>query len=106
MKLGSSDRVDDVFRQGSAGLKFVHEPQPPSALPVPAGQVYFRIHRDPLDAEWQHVQKSLTLAVRVNENFIAGSIQGQRLLERQSSRGRRCRRAVSAVRGAEVTSDI
>jgi hypothetical protein len=29
MKLGSSDRVDDIFRQGSAGLKFVHEPQPP-----------------------------------------------------------------------------
>ena len=80
MKLGSSDRVDDIFRQGSAGLKFIHEPQPPTALPMPAGQVYFRIHRDPHDQEWQHVQKSLTLAVRVNENFIAGNIQGQRLL--------------------------
>jgi type VI secretion system protein ImpJ len=80
MKLGSSDRVDNVFRQAQAGLKFTHAPRPPQSLPSPAGQVYFQVNRDTNDDEWQHVQKSLNLALRMNENFIAGSIQGQRLL--------------------------
>lgn len=80
MKLGSSDRVDNIFRQAQAGLKFTHSPRPPQSLPSPAGQVYFQVVRDPQDVEWQHVQKSLNLALRMNETFIAGSIQGQRLL--------------------------
>lgn len=80
MKLGSSDRVDDMFRLAQASLRFTHAPQPPQSLPSPAGQVYFQVSRDPQDVEWQHVQKSLNLALRMNEAFIAGNIQGQRLL--------------------------
>lgn len=80
MKLGSSDRVDDMFRQAQAGLKFTHAPRPPQSLPSPAGQVYFQVNRDPQDSEWQNIQRSLNLALRMNETFIAGSIQGQRLL--------------------------
>ncbi len=80
MKIGSSDRVDAIYRQGSAGLKFSHVPRPPRELPAPPGQVYFQIAVDPLDAEWPHVQKSLNLALRLNENFVLGNIQGQRLL--------------------------
>jgi type VI secretion system protein ImpJ len=80
MKLGSSDRVDDIFRNASAGLRYTHTPQPPQSLPTPAGQVYFQVARATQDAEWQHVQRSLSLAVRLNENFIAGNIQGQRVL--------------------------
>ena len=30
--------------------------------------------------EWQNVQRSLTLATRLNEHLIAGNIQGQRVL--------------------------
>lgn len=80
MKLGSSDRVDNLFRNAQAGLRFTHASAPPQSLPSPAGQVYFQVSRDTADAEWQHMQKSLNLALRMNENFIAGSIQGQRLL--------------------------
>jgi type VI secretion system protein ImpJ len=80
MKLGSSDRVDNIFRQAQAGVKFTHAPRPPQSLPSPAGQVYFQVNRDTGDDEWQHVQKSLNLALRMNENFIAGNIQGQRVL--------------------------
>lgn len=80
MKLGSSDRVDDIFRNASAGLRFSHCAQPPQSLPTPAGQVYFQVARETQDTEWQHVQRSLSLAVRLNENFIAGNIQGQRVL--------------------------
>ena len=80
MKIASSDRVDDVFRQALSGIKFTHCAEPPPALPSTAGQVYLQVHRDSKDAEWQHVQKSLTLALRMNENIIAGNIQGQRIL--------------------------
>jgi type VI secretion system protein ImpJ len=78
MKIGSSDRVDAIFRQGGAGLKFAHVARPPRELPMPPGQVYLQIANNPQDAEWQHVQKALTMAIRLNENFVAGNIHGQR----------------------------
>jgi type VI secretion system protein ImpJ len=80
MKIGSSDRVDSIYREGSAGLKFTHNPHPPRALPTPPGQVYFQVLNEARDPEWQQVKKSLTLAIRLNENLIAGTIEGQRML--------------------------
>lgn len=80
MKIGSSDRVDSIFRLGLAGLRFTHSPGPPRALPTLPGLIYFQISRESQQAEWQNVQKSLTLAIRLNENLIAGNIQGQRVL--------------------------
>jgi len=80
MKIGSSDRVDDIFRLGQAGLKFAYSPRPPRALPALPGLIYFQVSRESQQEEWQNVQKSLTLALRLNENRIAGSIQGQRIL--------------------------
>jgi type VI secretion system protein ImpJ len=80
MKIGSSDRVDTIYRQGAAGLRFTHNPQPPRALPMPPGQVHFQVLREASDAEWQQVRRSLTLAIRLNENLIAGNIEGQRAL--------------------------
>jgi type VI secretion system protein ImpJ len=80
MKVGSADRVDNIFRMGQAGLKFTHTGQPPAALPVRPGMVYFRVDRTSSPTEWLNVQKSLSLAVRLNENRIAGTIQGQRRL--------------------------
>src|SRR5262249_1591443 len=43
MKLGSSDRVDSLFRMGQAGLKFTHSPQRPAALPQRPGLSYFQV---------------------------------------------------------------
>lgn len=80
MKIGSSERVDDIFRLGQAGLKFTHAPRPPRSLPALPGLIYFQVRRESLEAEWQNVQRSLTLALRLNENLIAGNIQGQRVL--------------------------
>lgn len=80
MKVGSSDRVDSIFRLGLAGLRFTHNPRPPRALPSMPGQIYFQINRESQQDEWRNVEKSLTLAIRVNENLIAGNIQGQRVL--------------------------
>src|SRR5262249_13358734 len=79
MKIGSSDRVDEIFRLGESGLKFAHAPRPPRALPQNPGLVYFQVSRDP-QLEWARVQRSLSVAVRLNERIIDGDIQGQRIL--------------------------
>jgi type VI secretion system protein ImpJ len=81
LKIGSSDRVDDIYRLGEPGLKFSYTPHPPRALPTMPGLVYLQVDRGSQQEEWQNVQKSLTLAIRLNENRIAGSIQGQRILK-------------------------
>jgi type VI secretion system protein ImpJ len=44
------------------------------------GLVYFQVGRESQLEEWQNVQKSLTLAIRLNESRIAGNISGQRIL--------------------------
>jgi type VI secretion system protein ImpJ len=80
MKVGSSERVEVVFRQGAPGLRFEAEGQPPQELPKVPGQVYFRVMQDGKDPEWLSVKKTLTLALRFNDSMIVGSIQNQRRL--------------------------
>jgi type VI secretion system protein ImpJ len=80
MKVGSSDRVDTIFRQGQAGLSFAHCPRPPAALPKAPRQVFFQVNRESNAAEWQKIKQSLTLAIRLNENLVVGNIQGQQVL--------------------------
>ncbi len=75
MKIGSSDRVDRLFELGQKGLDFTPIAVSPRALPNPTNLIYFQIRRDAQLAEWQHVQKSLTLAIRLNERRVAGDIQ-------------------------------
>ncbi len=85
MKIGSSERVDEIYRLGQAGLRFNHSPRPPRALPVQPGLVYFQINRESELSEWQNVQRSLTMAIRLNETRIVGNIQGQRTLTIRSA---------------------
>ena len=85
MKIGSSEQVDRIFKMGAVGLRFQHKPVPPRVLPAAAGLIYFEVSRD--TEEWQNVQRSLTLAVRLNETRIAGPVQGQRVLTIKSGPG-------------------
>jgi type VI secretion system protein ImpJ len=80
MKIGSSDRVDEIFRLGRAGLRFTYANHPPRSLPVQPGLVYFKVDRQSQAEEWDSVERSLTLAIRLNENLIISNIQGQRAL--------------------------
>jgi type VI secretion system protein ImpJ len=80
-KLGSSDRVDEIFRLGQAGLKFAFAERLPRALPQRPGLVYFQIDRGEQAVQWDAVKHSLTLAIRLNENLISGNIQGERILK-------------------------
>jgi type VI secretion system protein ImpJ len=87
MKIGSADRVDSLYRQGLAGLSFVHAPQVPQALPARPGLHFFRINRDSSPGEWGNVERSLTLAIRMNETRVLGNIHGQKMLTIQTSPG-------------------
>ncbi len=84
MKIGSSDRADEIFRLGQRGLEFAYTPHPPRALPQVRGLVYFQVNRDSQKLEWDHVQRSLTVAVRMNEKLIDGNIQNERILRIRS----------------------
>jgi len=79
MKVGSPDRVESVYRLGDQGLVFTQVPERevPSALPRDKGLTYFQINRGQQQAEWQFVERSLELAVRFNENRLAGGIDRQ-----------------------------
>jgi type VI secretion system protein ImpJ len=78
MKVGAGDRVDGLYRLGQAGLRF--EPCPrPGMIPETPGEVFFQVSRD-APREWPNVQRSLTLALRLNENRVVGNIQNQRVL--------------------------
>jgi type VI secretion system protein ImpJ len=78
MKIGSADRVDEIFRQGQRGLVFRFAPRPPRALPSYQDLTYFQIDRAVQPDEWQKVQATLKMAVRLNERLFAGNIEGQR----------------------------
>jgi type VI secretion system protein ImpJ len=80
MKIGSSDRADEIFRLGQAGLKFAFANIPPRALPSQPGLVYFQVDRGSQAEEWNKVERSLSLAIRLNENLIVSNIQGQHAL--------------------------
>jgi len=80
MKIGSSDRVEELYRQGLGGLRFVAEQLHPPSLPKVAGQVYFQVTQDPKNPEWVNLKKTLVLALRLNEHMIVGNIQNQRRL--------------------------
>ena len=77
MKIGSSTRVDEIFRAGGAGLRFHFCSHPPRSLPTKPNLLYFEIDRAAQDDEWQAVKRSLTLALRLNENLIVSNIQGE-----------------------------
>ncbi len=80
MKIGGSDRVDTIFTKGQDGLRFTPSNRPPRDLPSAGNLTYFEVPRDLNSAEWQHVQRSLSLAIRIREGDIIGNIQGQREL--------------------------
>jgi type VI secretion system protein ImpJ len=78
MKMGSAERVEEIFKYAMAGLKFEYKTAPPGVLP--SGRTYFQVNRESQQEEWDDVRKSLTLAIRLNEKNIQGSIQGQQEL--------------------------
>jgi type VI secretion system protein ImpJ len=88
MKIGSSQRVDDIFLHGLQGLRFAHAPTPPRALPAVGNLVYLQVDRQSQQQEWQEVRNSMTLAIRFNQNLILGDIQDKREVRIQAEGGK------------------
>jgi type VI secretion system protein ImpJ len=80
MKLGSFDRVDEIYQRGLRGLVFAYNPRPPRALPESRTLTYFQINRESSPDEWANVQGTLALALRLNEKLVAGNIEGQKVV--------------------------
>jgi type VI secretion system protein ImpJ len=87
MKIGSSERVDRIFQLGERGLKFTHTPVPPRALPSTPGLFFFQVDRNSQQEEWDNVRRSLTLAIRLNEKSVLGTIDRQRVLTIRTAGG-------------------
>jgi len=80
MKIGSAERVDEIFRLAQRGLSFRFAARPPRALPSYQDLTYFQIDRTVQPEEWQRVQATLKMAIRLNERLFAGNIEGQRTI--------------------------
>jgi type VI secretion system protein ImpJ len=85
MKIGSSDRVEQIFARAERGLRFTLSSRPPQALPLKPGLTYFQVDRLSQPTEWDQVRRELSLAIRLNENRIAGKVDGQRKLTIRTS---------------------
>jgi type VI secretion system protein ImpJ len=80
-KLGSADEVDRLFRLGVPGLELVPLDQPPRALPVRSGWLYYRIGTD--SPAYKSVQLQQSMAIRVRDSAIlnADQLAGRRRIE-------------------------
>ncbi|MBN1851498.1 MAG: type VI secretion system baseplate subunit TssK [Pirellulales bacterium] len=68
-KLGSSDRVEFIYKERAHGVELQPLVQIPSALASFRGNwIFFKISQD--TPEWKHVQLSNDLAIRMNERLI------------------------------------
>lgn len=76
MKIGSHDRVDELFAQGRQGVEFRYQPQLPPALPRLQGLTYFQMNRMTKPEEWAAVDRTKTLALRLNPRLVQGTIAG------------------------------
>jgi type VI secretion system protein ImpJ len=77
MKVAAYNRVEDVFKKGLQGLEFKYTNSQPQLLPDGPDMTYFRINRDSSAAEWVHVQNTLEVAVRLNEDLILETMEGK-----------------------------
>jgi type VI secretion system protein ImpJ len=80
-KLGSINRVEMLFSQRMPGLDLKPLPQAPAVLPPTRDWVYYQVGRD--TAEWKHVHRENSLAMRLKKELIKNlsELQGQRTLE-------------------------
>jgi type VI secretion system protein ImpJ len=80
MKIGSFDRVEEIYQRGLRGLVFAYNARPPRALPESRTLTYFQVNRESSQDEWKNVQDTLKLAIRLNEKLVAGNIEGQKVV--------------------------
>jgi len=76
MKMGSTSRVEQIFKQALQGLKMVPIVRPPRELPAGTGIVYYQIERD--QVFWRDVVDTCSISVRMN--LARATFQSDRVL--------------------------
>jgi type VI secretion system protein ImpJ len=103
MKIGSESRVDDMYKLGMQCLKFSPRAKPPS-LPPSAGWTFFEVDREAAPEEWRFVQSSYTLAIRLNERRVEGTIdEKEELTFRHAGQNQTLRFSLYVIRAATPT---
>ena len=73
MKAGSTEEVDNIYRFGRRGVRFMPVGDAPRALPR-SNWHYFRVDRD---EAWGSVERSLNLGIRFNERMVVKQVNGE-----------------------------
>lgn len=73
MKAGSTEEVDNIYRFGRRGVRFMPVGDAPRAFPR-ANWHYFRVDRD---EAWGIVERSLNLGIRFNERMVVKQVNGE-----------------------------
>ncbi len=77
MKAGSSEEVDNIYRFGRRGVRFMSVGDAPRAFPQ-ANWHYFRVDRD---EAWGIVERSLNLGIRFNERMVVKQVNGENRMD-------------------------
>lgn len=77
MKAGSTEEVDNIYRFGRRGVRFMPVGDAPRAFPR-ANWHYFRVDRD---EAWSSVERSLNLGIRFNERMVERQVNGENRVE-------------------------
>ena len=77
MKIAAYNRVEEVFSRRLRGLEFQYVNNQPALLPSGPDMTYFRVNRKSSADEWIHVENTLELAVRLNEQLILEPLEGK-----------------------------
>lgn len=73
MKVGSTRRVDQIFRNAWEGVELIAEREAPRVLPGKTW-TYWRVKQD--STAWKDVEETLNLGVRIPDRQIRGRIEG------------------------------
>ena len=77
MKAGSTEEVDNIYRFGRRGVRFMPVGDAPRAFPR-ANWHYFRVDRD---EAWAVVERSLNLGIRFNERMVVKQVNGENKID-------------------------
>lgn len=73
VKVSAADRVDVLVRQALPGLALAYTPNPPAAVPVKSGHLYFQVTQS--GAEWEAIARARNLAAYVPGDFPGAELE-------------------------------
>ncbi len=73
LKVASGDQVERLIRQALPGLTLIHDPDPPSQVPVRLDYHYFRVEK--AGPVWEGIRRARNVAVHVPGDFPGARLE-------------------------------